>query len=254
MPVDAQFFAAIVAGYATACMAWLAAARWIPGFPPDEPPQDQPNRPWLDIFIAVLVVAGIFALGQAYRAGWLLPESSRRWNPLIFNLNALIWYLPLFVGLLARRQPTSTIYLRPAGLHKKIFAGVAIAAASVAAYLAVMGQLPNYGQVLQGTFERRSLQHALPVFLEGAVIAYVFVRLRWLGGTWLAILLPSLLFAAAHIPRGLAAGQPVAHIAAYFALTGGITVIVLLTLIRSRDIVWLGIVHYVMDVAIGAFD
>ena len=41
---------------------------------------------------------------------------------------------------------------------------------------------------------------------------------------------------------------------AYFVVTGVVTVAVLHVLERSQDILWLGIVHYLMDVAIGAFD
>ena len=42
--------------------------------------------------------------------------------------------------------------------------------------------------------------------------------------------------------------------AAYFAVTAVITVAVLHVLERSQDVIWLGLVHYLMDVAIGAFD
>ncbi len=253
MPVDLQFFGAIAGGYGTAGLLWIAAARWAPGFPPAEADEYRSNMPWRDLLLALLVAAGILAIGQVYRAGWLIPESSTRWRPLLYNINAILWYVPLFLALLLRRQPTSTIYLTCNGWGRKLLAGVLLGCAAVATYLSVMADWGKAPTVVREIFRVSSLMFLLPVFLEGAAIVYLFVRLRWVGGTALAVLLPSLLFAAAHIPRGLAEGQSFGHLAAYCLLTGSICVFVLIVLHRSRDIIWLGIVHYAMDVAIGAF-
>ena len=48
---------------------------------------------------------------------------------------------------------------------------------------------------------------------------------------------------------GLAAPEMLA----YFVLTSGVAAAVLFVLERSQDILWLGGVHYLMDVAIDAF-
>ncbi len=45
----------------------------------------------------------------------------------------------------------------------------------------------------------------------------------------------------------------VPELIAYFGTTGLVAFGVLYVLERSRDIVWIGIVHYLMDIAIGAF-
>ena len=39
-----------------------------------------------------------------------------------------------------------------------------------------------------------------------------------------------------------------------FVVTAGIAFAVLFTLERSRDVIWIGVVHYLMDIAIGAFE
>lgn len=253
MPADVRFFAAIACGYGIAGLLWLAASRWLPGFPPQEADEYRSSMPWRDLMLAVLVAASILGIGQVYRAGWLIPETSTSWRPLLYNLNACLWYTPLFLALWVRRQPTSTIYLTGRGLGQKLVAGVVLAGAAVAMFLTVAGTWHKMPSVIADMFAVDSVTYLLPVFLEGAAIVFLFVRLRWVGGTILAVLLPSLLFAAAHIPRGLAEGQSPGHIAAYFMLTGGICVFVLIVLQRSRDIIWLGVVHFAMDVAIGAF-
>ncbi len=98
-----------------------------------------------------------------------------------------------------------------------------------------------------------NLRNFLPVFLEGVAIAMMYVRMRWAFGQWPALLGPGMLFAAAHIPRQIESGLGPPEMIAYFAVTAGIAFAVLYTLERSRDVIWIGIVHYVMDVAIGAF-
>ncbi|MCH8007157.1 MAG: hypothetical protein IH888_13185 [Planctomycetes bacterium] len=49
--------------------------------------------------------------------------------------------------------------------------------------------------------------------------------------------------------RGLALPE----MAAYFAVTSFVAFAVLFTLHRSQDVIWLSIVHYFMDIAIGDF-
>ena len=66
------------------------------------------------------------------------------------------------------------------------------------------------------------------------------------------LIAPGVVFAATHIPRQLDSGMDTGEMVGYFAVTAGITFFVLYTLERSRDVIWLGIVHYLMDVAIGA--
>ncbi len=99
-----------------------------------------------------------------------------------------------------------------------------------------------------------NLRNFLQVFLEGVALAFAYVRLRWALGRWTARIAPGLLFAAAHIPRQLESGLGAPEMVAYFIVTAVVTFAVLFTLERSRDVIWIGVVHYLMDIAVGAFD
>jgi membrane protease YdiL (CAAX protease family) len=72
-------------------------------------------------------------------------------------------------------------------------------------------------------------------------------------GLWPAVLIPAVLFAAAHIPRQLAGDSSGGTIAAFFVLNTLLPAAILYTVFVSRDIIWMGLVHYVMDIAIDAF-
>ena len=93
----------------------------------------------------------------------------------------------------------------------------------------------------------------MPVYLEGVGLAYVFVRLQWaLGSRW-AALSPGLLFALAHVPRAMADGEPALSIAVFFLFNTAFVTVLLLVLARYRDVVALGVAHWLMDLAIAAF-
>ena len=62
-----------------------------------------------------------------------------------------------------------------------------------------------------------------------------------------------MLFALAHVPGMLADGDPWWHIMLMSICTGSIAVFVLYTSSKVKDIIWLGLVHYFLDVAINAF-
>ena len=99
----------------------------------------------------------------------------------------------------------------------------------------------------------RSLAHAPAVFLEGVALAFVYERLRWvMGGRW-ALFAPCLLFAAAHLPRSLAAGRPIEEVLFWFSANTLLPMMILGVVAKSRDVIWIAIPHYAMDVAIGAF-
>lgn len=92
----------------------------------------------------------------------------------------------------------------------------------------------------------------LPVFLEGVAVAFGFVRFRWLVGMVPALVVPAAVFAAAHIPGQLADERTLATIVAFFLFNTSLAAAILWTVQRSRDVIWLGMVHYLMDIAIRA--
>ena len=246
------FFLPLAAAYLTACGVWLLVSRrWPALWPPYRALET--DRRHLDFAIALAAAAGILLLGAVYRAGWLprVPEPGWR-HELVWVLDNLIIYSPIWIALALRRQPPRTVFLAGARLGVRAAVGLALALLSVVLFLAMRGEIGRLPAVLGGAVSARRIADFVPVFLEGVALAFVFVRLRWTAGRRVAVLLPALLFALAHVPGELAQGRAALEIAAFFAVNTVLVAAILDVARRSQDIVWLGIVHYLMDIAIGA--
>jgi membrane protease YdiL (CAAX protease family) len=243
------FFGPVAAAYAFALATWwLVTTTWprLWSAPAADPPSE---RPWVDFGVCVAVVVAVLGVGQLYQHGLLLPGS----GGLVYTANQLLIYAPLFVALALRRQGGRTVWVTAERLPVKLAFGAALGVGACAVFLATRGELHALPRSLMRAFTPYSLAHFFPVFMEGVALAFLFVRLQWVFGRWLALLLPALLFAAAHVPRALADGADGARIAAFFVFNTVIVVAILAVIRRSRDVIWLGIVHYLMDVPSGAF-
>lgn len=106
--------------------------------------------------------------------------------------------------------------------------------------------------ILSRLLEPQRLVNLPAIVLEGVAVAFVFVRLRWALGLGPAVLVPAMLFAAAHVPGQLHQGHRLAYVIAFFVFNASLTTAVLLVADRSADVLWLGLIHYVLDVAIAA--
>jgi hypothetical protein len=124
----------------------------------------------------------------------------------------------------------------------------------VGCYLALRGEISQFRAVLIEVATISSLGNFVPVFLEGVAVAFGFVRLRWAFGLPVALIVPGLFFALAHVPREINEGRSILVIAAFFVFNSALLPAILYTVDRSRDVVWIGIVHYLMDVATRAFE
>lgn len=248
---SAIFFAPVAAAYLAACAGWLAFARWQPRLA-DEAALPNSDRRRLDAALTLLAAAMILTLGWVYRLGWLLPTGASGMGRLGWFVDNLIIYSPIALVLYARRQGTETIFLTTRNLAMKIVLGLVLGAASVGVYSLLRGEAAQIVPSLSSVLEPSHLTNFLPVFLEGLAVAFGFVRLRWLLGMVGALSLPALLFAAAHIPGQVADHHSLFTIVAFFAFNSALTVAILWTVQRSRDIVWIGMVHYLMDIAIKA--
>ena len=246
------FFVPIIVAYFAAAGLWMLLPRLRPGLWPARS-RLETDRRWLDFALVFVAVAAVLGAGELFRRDLLLPAREGLIGDLFWWLNNLIIYSPLFFILAARRQTTQTVYLTTERLWLKLVVGLVLGGASVAIYTGLRGELTAWPEVLAGSVHRENLRHFLPVFLEGVAVAFAFVRLRWSVGLWPALLIPSALFAAAHIPQQMEGGMAALEMIAYFGTTGLVAFGVLYVLERSRDIVWIGIVHYLMNIAIGAF-
>lgn len=249
---DASFFAPITIAYLGACLVWWIASRLRPDAWPSSPPPAS-RRPWLDVGVALVAAAGVLGVGQLWWKGLLFPERGAPWEVLGPPLNQLVIFSPIFLALWIRRQGPETVFVTPRHLPAKCATGLIAAAVAIAAFLVARGEVdraPTIGwEVLSGTH----LTHFIAVFMEGVALAYLYVRLRWAMGPLPALLVPCVLFAVSHVPRQLEGGGSPGEIALFFAFNVGLPMLILATVARSRDVVWLGIVHYLVNHASGAF-
>jgi hypothetical protein len=248
---SAYFFMPVAAAYLAACGGWLIYDRQSRGRVA-EPLVPTSDRPLLDFLLTLAAAAGILLLGSVYRQGWLLPTGSTASGRVGWMLDNLIIFSPIALVLWTRGQGPGTIFLSSHRWFEKILLGLGLGVISVSIYLAMRGEISELPQVLALSVAPDKLVDFLPVFLEGVAVAFGFVRFRWLVGMAPALIVPAAVFAAAHIPGQLADERTMATIGAFFLFNTTLAVAILWTVQRSRDVIWLGMVHYLMDIAIRA--
>jgi hypothetical protein len=245
------FFGPVAVAYLSACGGWLLYDR-LRLSSDGELPIARSDRPVLDFLLTLAAAGGILLLGTIYRQGWLLPAGATPLGRCFWVIDNAIIYSPIAVVLAARRQGLDTIFLSHGRLWEKTALGLGLGIGAVSVYLALRGELAQLPDVLISAAAPDKLIDFPAVFLEGVALAFGFVRFRWLVGTAAALVIPALLFAAAHVPGQVAEERAIAHMAAFFVFNSGLCAAILWTVQRSRDIVWIGLVHYLMDVAIRA--
>ena len=247
----AFFFAPVAAAYLAICGVWLGYDR-LRRPSAGEPPLGASTRPVLDFALAVAAAGGILLLGAVYRQGWLLPAGGGWLGRSFWIVDNGIIYSPIAAVLAVRRQGLETIFLSSHRLVEKTALGLGLGVLAVSLYLALRGELAQLAGCLVGALAPERLASFPAIFLEGVALAFGFVRFRWLVGTAAALAVPCALFAAAHVPGQIADERAVWEIAAFFLFNTSLAAAILWTVQRSRDVIWIGIAHYMMDVAIQA--
>jgi hypothetical protein len=247
-----SFFVPVVLAWALVFVGLELGRRWLPRIWPCALASPS-KRPWLDVGVALLVAAAILGLGQLWHSGALDWQWPGRWRHLAFALaQALIWS-PLPIALWLRRQTAASAWTGADALLVRLCAGVVLGALAITVFLAMRGELSRWGEIATKALTLRSLAHALPIYLEGVGLAFLFVRLQWALGSLTAALVPAGLFALAHVPGSLAAGDTTGSIVGFFAFNLLFVAVLLRLLARHRDVVTLGAAHWLMDLAIAAF-
>ncbi len=249
---DTEFMVPVAAAYLVVCITWWVS-KYLAGEKWESEEKPETDHRWLDLLMMFVGIVGVFAAGQAYRAGLRIPDLPQSWQYLTVAINLCIPFLPLFFVLLVRRQSFLTIWISWRAIHWKLATGILSAIVGLATWLTIGNQWERLGEIARDSVTLHSLAHAMPVFMEGVAIAFVFVRLRWVAPNWLAILIPSLLFAAAHIPRFTETDQSLLAVAIFVGFNTAVAAMAFTTALRARDIIWIAIPHYIMDIAIGAF-
>ena len=242
------FYLPITLSYTVACLfAYYSYAKIGLLAKTELPP---PARPGIELMLALVAIVCILLVGRLYTAGYLL---SSEYKSATWIINNLIIYSPIFVILLIRKQSLATVWLSPEKWYWKIGIGIVLGFVTVLLFLLLRSELHRLPTVWAKAFSAQGLSNFVAVFLEGVALAFLFVRLKWASNLRLALTLPALLFALAHVPNMLAEGDPWWHILLMSSATGFISVFVLYTCHRTNDIIWLGMVHYFLDAAINAY-
>lgn len=211
------------------------------------------RRPWLDVAVALLTVVAVLGLGQLWHAGVLRWRWPGPWDHAAYLLAQLVIWSPLAVALCWRRQPLASVWSGSDHLPARGIAGLGLGVLGAAVFLTARGEPGRLPEVLAALPTARGLAHFAPVYLEGVGLAFLFVRVEWALGARLAAAVPAVLFAVAHVPRALAAGESTPTIAAFFVFDTLLVAAVLLLVRRHRDVLTLGVAHWITDAAIGAW-
>lgn len=250
------FFSAIAAAYVAACIVMLLILKYKKAWWTKEITIEKyDNKRYLDFVLSLVAAVSILAIGQLYRHHYLLPETRLQGHfSIAWCINNLIIFSPIFISLTIRRQPLSSIYLSFKDPGKKILWGIILSVFSCSLYLLLMGRMNEYGNFfLNDLFQPHYLENFSAVFLEGVAVIYVFTRVKNITGSFVAIFIAALLFAASHVPSAIKHGDSFLTISIFFVFNTILPSFILYSAIKTRDIIWIGIVHYCMDVAIGAF-
>lgn len=252
MQSNAFFMVPIVLCYGIICVMWFLFDKL--GWLWEISPIKSPNKPWAEFMLAMFAAITILVLGQLYSQGWLLPTPDHKVGAGIsWMLNNVIIFSPIWLMTLLRKQSLNTVLISGQDVLKKVTFGLAASIVGILVFIGFRNEWARFSEILTHAVTFESLINFPAVFFENVALAFLFVRFRWTVGSKWAIIIPAILFAVAHIPGSVAEGDSWEHILTFALLTSSLTVLILYTAYRSRDILWLGFVHYLVDVAIKAF-
>ncbi|WP_462252643.1 CPBP family glutamic-type intramembrane protease [Ekhidna sp.] len=252
MQSNSFFIIPLTIAYLSICGSWFLLNRY--NYSWDIEPIRSSKKPWLDLGLGLLAAVMILLIGQVYSAGYLIPNSKNEiLRYLTWPLNNIIIFSPIAITLFVRAHSSNTVFLSTKQLGYKLLFGLISSLVGVFIFLVLRGELNRMNEIMTHAIDPSTLTNFPAIFFENVAVAFLFVRLKWVAGIKWAIAIPAILFAFAHVPGSIAEGDPIGHIITFFLLTGSLTTVILYTAYRSRDIFWLGIVHYLMDVAIKAF-
>lgn len=249
---SAGFFVPVVVAWAAVFVGLEVAHRFRPLVWPG-PDTQSPPQPRREVVVAVLVAIAILGLGQLWSGGIIRWHWQGEWDLLAYALAQAIIWSPLPLALWIRRQSAASAWTSAHALPTRLVVGAVLGAIAVTAFLALRGELGRWPEIAHAAVTPHSLAHALPVYMEGVGLAFLWVRLRWAFGRTTASILPALLFAIGHLPRDIQDGTPIPEMLAFFAFNTAFVAALLALLARYRDVVALGVAHYLMDLATKAF-
>lgn len=214
---------------------------------------DRPERPAIDLILGLLAAVTLLLIGNFLRIDKLWAPVTQPWSGLWWIITNLEIYSPIFIVLAWRKQSLTTVYLSYRGVWVKVLVGLVVGLLCSWLFLTLRNEPGRFAEILKSSVQWKSLQNFPAVFLEGLALAFLFVRLQWTLGTRWALLIPSILFALSHVPGAVQQGDSLFTICCFFLLNTALCAVLLRVCQQTRDVIYLGMVHYVMDVTIRAF-
>ena len=229
--------------YATICALWLAASRLLPYWrSPQQPKFEHPAR---EVGYALIAALLVVALGRLWQHGVRLPNNGA-WRPVLESINQIVIFSPMLLLLVWRRQNLASAWLPSARALPRFGIGVCLAVIALLICAKLERDAPGFFAVLAGVFDFGRAHYAVQVLLEDVAVAILMVRLgsaltiRW------AVIIAASLFAAGHIPTMNSNGASTAELLG-LVRDFGLGALVIGTVSRGADVLWLWPVHYALD-------
>lgn len=213
----------------------------------------RPERPAIEMLLGLAAAITLLLIGNFLRLDKLWSSVAQPWSGLWWIITNLEIYSPIFIVLAWRKQSLNTVYLSYRGVWVKVLVGLVVGFICSWLFLALRNEPGRFAEVLKSSIQWSSLQNFPAVFLEGVALAFLFVRLQWTLGTRWALLIPAILFALSHVPGAVQQGDSMFTICSFFVVNTALCVLLLRVCQQARDVIFLGMVHYIMDVTIRAF-
>lgn len=250
--VSLNFFAPITIAYLCACLLLLLANKLFKRLSDEE--LSPPNGPYREAFASLIAVVGLLLIGNFLRLDKMFStELTEPWKGFFWVIVTLEIYSPVLLSLWFRHQDLRSVYVDHYGWPLKALIGLALGICCSVIFLLLRNEAYRLSEIPMQLVQWKSLKNFPAVFMEGVTVAFLLVRLQWAFGIRISILIPSLLFAAAHIPNSLAEGRTLIEVLFFVLLNSGICAFVLYTCFKTKDVIAFGIVHYFLDVCIKAF-
>jgi hypothetical protein len=251
METSLSFEAAVYAAWTTGISGLMLFICWLPGMWQSVRPITL-SKPRSEALIAL--GATMLLLGISVTTDHVLHDWKRHlpFRDGIYLGQLIIVYSPILLVMLWRKQGPATCFLRLEKLPSKLLLGVGLSLLAAFVFLAARGGAGKFGPFLS-TFARGGPVAMLQTFLEGFAIGFLLYRFgAWLGIRWSAVIV-AVLFMAGHLPNYMAGTF---HLSVQGALAmaiahAGISVLVLLGLWKSQDIIVIGFLHWFINAAAG---
>lgn len=237
-------YAPLVVAYLVTLAGWLLTDRLLPGVW-SHGPFERLARPWREFGIALLGGVGVLLMGMLWSKGIRLPEKGAL-GPVFGAINQLLIFSPILLVVVIQRQAWTTAWLPRGRLVSRIVAGLVLSVVAVFAYSVLRAGAARPWIMLGGIWRYANLSYLVQVFLEDVTIAILFVRLASaIGRVWASVIVAAL-FAAGHITAMLSQGATPAEFLA-LVRDAALGTAVILTLQRSRDVIWFCLIHFCLD-------